>query len=659
MAVPKQMSDLIIGNLRGGFNDTDPPTSLPDDQCVVAENVEFFYSLLGERRNGCAPMSLSGSGLDTMGSIIHLSQRFPTNDPNVGELWAVGVDLTAHTSMWAYRSNEDEWTPVTPVDDLHADISNSGLQIVGVPYQNKHFFAADMLTHGTDQTDAVATAANHINRLYVWDGTHLRRAGLVQPDVPTVTTHGSGTYATTRYFRIRATAQDGSGNTLRRSEPSDTVTFAPPGTGDGATITYPSYDADEFATHWELEASADGSTFYVIATVAIATASSLDTTADPTTYATFTLSEDIGEYLLQPSSRFIMVDGDRLIFAGHWTDQTLMSTVGWTPVSTAPGVGNDERFPLNSSASNGDNRVVLDNYEGGGITGLSQTANGSFYVFKWSHIYQATRTGNTGSAGSAYDFTCLSKIRGALPGSVVSGMDEYGRPCIYFLDPLTGPSRISTSGVQAINGVRNTWKRVNRLATGVVSHGIYYPEKRQVWWWIAADSANFPTLGLKLQVNETREDQSNNVIRGWSTFTGRIAEAYCSSIVNVEIRDDQGDIATISRRPYIGLTAPSFIQQCDLLSTDDGTTYVARITTKPYLVTGLLNKWGAMTCALLANANAGSDVEVSCIRDFGVETKSATTDFSPTASETMVIKVFDSLVLSSSKSLQFEFSDPS
>lgn len=635
MAQPKQPNDISILSFRGGLNDTDPATTLPDDEVTVADNVEFFYSSLGERRSGCAAMSLSGSNLDDQGAIVHLSQRFPTNDPLIGELWAVGATEDT-SSKWAYRSNEDEWFPVVPTD---AAVTTSPViyQIQAQAYQNKHFFAYQSTQ----------------DRLHVWDGTTLRRTGLAEPvAAPLAVDEGVGTYSGVRYFRVRFIEKSGS-EILRRSEPSASVKLTPSGGGAGATITRPT-TINEGETHWELEGSADDAVYYILQTIILATTTAIDTIASVLSYADLgDLSEPIGTYLLQPSAKYLLVDGDRLIGAGHWTDLTQGSRVWWTPVSKDPGFGNDERLPLQSLV---DDFEDLDNYEGGAITGLSQTVNGSFYVFKWSHIYQATRTG---VATNAYDFICISKVRGALPGSIVSGMDEFGHACIYFLDPLTGPSRLGSSGLQAINGIRQTWTRVNRLASGVVSHGVYYPEKRQMHWWVSADSENFPNLKLVLQVNETREDSTANVVRGWSLATGRIAEAYCSTIVNVEVLDSDGVVATISRRPYIGLTSPDLLQQCDLLSTDADQTYVARIVTKPYVVAGLLNKWGAMTAALLADASTNGTVMISCIRDFGKETTDVTTDLLPESTETQVLKIFDSLVMSNAFAIQFEFSDPS
>ena len=91
---------------------------------------------------------------------------------------------------------------------------------------------------------------------------------------------------------------------------------------------------------------------------------------------------------------------------------------------------------------------------------------------------------------------------------------------------------------------------------------------------------------------------------------------------------------------------------------DDGTAYRAHIITKPYIVAGLLNKWGAMAAALLALPNADATLTIRLIRDFGLETNEVTTDFIPDAAETDVIKIFDNLVMSDARAIQVEFQDP-
>jgi hypothetical protein len=49
-----------------------------------------------------------------------------------------------------------------------------------------------------------------------------------------------------------------------------------------------------------------------------------------------TLSEAVGAYLTIGAAEFLTVDGDRLVYAGHYTDASLKSTVGWTPPGSDP-----------------------------------------------------------------------------------------------------------------------------------------------------------------------------------------------------------------------------------------------------------------------------------------------------------------------------------
>jgi hypothetical protein len=117
-------------------------------------------------------------------------------------------------------------------------------------------------------------------------------------------------------------------------------------------------------------------------------------------------------------------------------------------------------------------------------------------------------------------------------------------------------------------------------------------------------------------------------------------------------------VSQVSARPFIGLTSPDFIQRCDTESTDAGVAYRAIIRTRPYIAAGLLNRWGAMTAALLAAANATASIVVKFIRDFGKETTTVTTGLAAVGSETDVIKVFDNLVMSEATTIQVEISDP-
>lgn len=714
---------IAINSLRGGLNDTDPPNLLKDDECTTANNVEFFWSALGERRYGCDPLDLTGSGILDEDRVVHISQWYPDNDVTSPEFWGIG--LTPATSVTFSRRNSGTWSDVVPI--IAMDLT-SGADVYKVSSQSlngKKFF----------------TYPSAEDRMFVWDGTSLRPTGVAQPDAPVVTDEGSGTYNTVRYFRIRYTIENVDDQVVARSEPSDSVQFYPSGTGAGARITRPAL-LGQGETNWEIEASEDDAFFYRIATKPIATLFYDDETsvanAMPTVPPTVTqplgyilisnaaaainitgvvsngtysdgvsfplrgwvmytgagayvpqadlgahspllagdlmfaspdvanaleaaagfgtsysdlgpLSEDIGTYLLQPAAKFLAVDGDRLILAGHYTDPTLQSTVWWTPVSNDPGAGNDERLPLFVN-----NSLPMDNYAGGPITGIISAASGSWYVFKNAGIYKMTRTGDV---NRAYVAITISTSRGAIEGSIFAGMDANGSPCVYFLDPLVGPSVIGPGGVQAIKGVRRTWNRVNLNAT-IVSHGVYYPYKRQAHWWLALEDSNYPNFKLVSQVSEHQQAPDGGIIRGWSTADGRISEAFCSAILT-ELVTING-ITALRDRPFIGLDDPDFIQRCDQeTDTEDaGVAFVADLITSPFFTAGLLSNWGVMTGALLASANTGTTMKVYLIRNFGIEeTNGYPVELSPKGAEPYVIRQMNSLTLSEAVAIQFRFTD--
>lgn len=627
-------NQFVIESLRGGMNDQDPSNAIADDQAVLCQNVEFYNSTLGERRAGMESVDITDSNLSNETVIVHLNTHFPAQT-EVKDCYLFGIGATPDTSMViAYRDAGMLWHPVT-INDPFVFTEPEIYRMHSQSIHDKMFIAGK----------------SGVDRMHVWDGTNLRRSGLAAPTgTPTATNSGVGTFADTRLYRVRVIIQSG-GVVTRRSEPTAEYEFVPSGTGasaivDWSTVTPPG----EGETHWELEASNGDGNFYIISTPVIGTTSYTDS-ALSTDYADGELSADIGDYQVIPSYKFVKADQDRLVFAHSWTDSTQGSRVAWTPVWKDPGVGNDERIPEDT-----DNFVDLDWMDGGDITDISSPLNGSFYVFKWQRIYKLQRTGRVDQAYQAF---LMSDAHGAVEGSAISGTDEFGKGCVYFLDPATGPMRVGTMGIQYLKNIRGTWRRMNVSAANIVAHGVYYPDKQQVHWWLSVDGADTPNLKIILQVSEVRSDEDSTQ-RGWTTATGDITYAYCSCIVPEIITDETTGATLLAHLPYAGFTSPNFIQRCDVGSTDNGTAYRARIVTKPYIVTGLLNKYGAMTAALLAQplSDETMTLDVKLIRDFGKETNYINTDFVPDDQETSVIKVFDNLRMSNAVSLQVEFSDP-
>jgi hypothetical protein len=618
------------------LNNTDPPSALTDDQCTVAENVEFNLSTLGERRKGCAGISLpvAITGDPNIQAITFVHRHLPTTNETDAQLWVLGQHLTTQNYVLAYK--DTTWHTVTPIDDIDVT-SGRGYQLSAVSLHGKLFLAY--------------RSVGGVNRLHVWDGTTLRRTGLAQPVAPAVATTGVGTYTGTRYFRVRYVVMSGS-TVLRRSEPSDATTFVPGGLGLSARITKPA-TISESETHWEVEASVDNANFYRITRVVVGTTTYDDSTAYTPGYATLSgavLSEDIGDYSLIHSGKFLSADQDRLVVGGSWENDALASSESWTPVYNDPGSGNDERIPTDT-----DNQLNLDGFEGGPLTFGSNPVSGYIWAFKRSHTY---RLGRTGQRTRAYEATNLSKSLGALAGSVVEGVDQYGMACLYFLDPETGPCR--TGGARIIQAagrdILNTWRSINTDAT-IVCRALYYPESRQVHWWVASSAGSFPNFKIILQTNETRE-MPDGVRKGWTTATGIITQAYTACLFSDNV--DAGVARSLVLKPFIGVSATNgYVLQCDTGITDNGTAFAARVKSKPFIMRGLLNKFGSMAIAILAKASASASVIVKLTRDFGLETKELETTLAATAAgEDQVIKQLRNLTFAQMYALQLEFKDP-
>jgi hypothetical protein len=645
--------DFTLFSLRGGLNDSDPAPALNPDDCTVAENVEFVYSTLGERRLGCTAISLPTSitADANMTAVTWMHRHLPTSNEGAAELWVLAQNL-AGSQYVLTRRNQTVWTTIPLALDTLTVNTPFGHRISATSLHGKLFFAFN-----TDQ-----------DILHVWDGTTLRRVGMGTPAAPTAVDTGvAGAFAGTRYYRIRYTVMSGT-TVLRRSEPGATLTFAPSGTKTGAVVTKPA-SIGESETHWEIEASTDNANFYRLAQTVVGTTTYTDTVALGTGYATSgTLSADTGDYTRIPSGKFLVSDDDRLVIAGSWENADYASRIWWTPVyGDTTGVGNDERLEMDT-----DPFLDLDGFQGGELTALSKSINGYIFAFKWGHIYKVVRKGQRTQAYEAFP---LTKVKGALPGSVVEAFDEGGNPSLFFLDPKTGPHRIGKNGIEwAGRDIQTFWATVNKDAT-VPCFGLYYPEKRQVHYWVATGSANYPDSKIIVQTNEMRStDQGAR--RGWSTVPSgnRIADAHCGVLFSTNV--DTANSRNQTLVPFIGktqwtvnaVTIKDLVQQCDTGQTDAFTSgdttaaYTAKVRSKPFLTAGLLQKHGVQACTLLAKANSSQTdtVYVKVIRDFGKDTSPAvTTTLVPSGSETDVIKELDNLSFSELKAMQVEFGDSS
>lgn len=646
---------LTLASLRGGLNDTDSSMSLMDDSVQLAENVEFAKSTLGERRLGCQaitdlPASISGDTALT--AITFATTHQPTSDSGLRELWLLAQSLTANNHVLTRRT-QSAWSTVT-LADAATVTDGKGHAMAGTTLHGK-------LMHAYK---------SGVDRLHVWDNTSHRRAGLAEPPAaPTAAdTAVAGTYASTRYVRIRYIRVDPSDGTtiLLRSEPSDVRTFVPNGAFNGMIVTRPAL-IGESETHWEVELSNDNANFYKLANVAIATTTYTDTTAASPGYASATgalLSEDIGDYTLLPSAKFLCVDDDRLLLGGSWEEDSMSSRVFWTPVNSDPGVGNDERLKLSVNPYRD-----LDGIEGGELTGLAQGSTGYVYAFKRSRIYKLIRTG---TLIGAYDTNTQTRARGALPGSVVEAVDQTGQSALYFLDPAVGPCRLGVQGIEWCGyDVQTFWQRVE-VDAAIPCHGVYHADKQQIHWWVALDGSDYPNAKLILHCNRSVRTEAG-VRKGWVTVPigNRIASAHCSIMFasNVESTDPR----SVRQVPFIGkaewtvggTTVRDLWQRCEVGNTDALTTgdvsayYQGRVKAKPYTAGGLFNKFGLLSGAVVAEASSGALVTIKVIKNFNADVPDqADITLTPSnASENTVIRQVENLGMAEITALEIEYGD--
>lgn len=730
------LKPLVIEDLTGGFDDLNSPHQLEADQCTLARNIEFWNSTMGERRLGCAPVDLTGSGLEDETSLVFAVEWFPDGGTTLPEWFCVAATPGTSVSI-ARRDNTGTWHTITPLDDAVLTAAPAIYAIQACSINGKLFVAYPSTE----------------DRMHVWDGTNLRRAGLEQPDAPTAASFSSGSgLQGIRYYRVRFVIHDASDNVLVRSEPSESVSVIPTGAEGSIRITRPVTYSDQAATHWELEASSDNVTFYRMqyTTVAITIQDDLTVTTntaaiplpsnvtippgyvqlsshaiqailsgevpagayapsatnfpvsgwamydvsgtfitqanlhshnppsltdtalasqdiallaekaatDFTSYSdTGTLSDSIGQYLLQGNNKFLAGVDNRLVSGGHFSDVTKQSSVYWTPVHNDPLPGADERLPGDIT-----NNQDLDNGLGGPVTGLSAGVNGSWYAFKYEHIYKANH--NPNNVDRAYTIACITDKRGCVEGSLFSGLDQNGAACLFFTDPHIGPFMLGAGGMLQIMGLRNTWKRVNLKATNIVARGVYYHEKEQAIWYLAVDGNNTPNFGIKLQVGELRPKDAGSVYRGWATVEGRITEALCITLLSEAITVDS--VTSLRKRPFIGLNAGDLLQRCDgeAVTDDANVAYSARVRTKAFFSAGLMSNWGTMCASAFVASVTGGTMAFFLIRDLGQETSAATViDCDPAnapstdANVDFLVVDMPDLVMSESRSIQIEFGD--
>jgi hypothetical protein len=598
-----------ITSFRGGLNVTDSPLAIGADQMTDAQNVDLVDADLVRRRHGSSlvspPSAQSAVSAITLCRVVN------------GQLWLVG---------------SNGGTPVLTLDGAVVTIPGTALADC---WSIAHIGGKTFLTAGHSSGRPLVYDA-------AWSTSGVRPAGLEEPGPPTAADAGSGSLDGVRYYRVRLVNKSGAGQVRIQSEPSEALTFTPSGSGASVTVTRPAVSVLG-ATDWTIEASVDNVSFYVLATLPLATTTYSDAVDYTAGYINSgTLSEDIGDYTLLPSAAFVAVAEDRLILAGHRTDEALNSRVWWTPVTASPGVGNNERLEWDTTPF-----LDLDSTEGGGITGVAAEIAGTAHVFKRKAIYRLVRTGIRTRAFQAY---ALTKERGALKGSIVNAIDQTGAPLTLFVDAAVGPCVISNQGVREAGYDVLPLLRPYLSAASVRVRAIHYPNTRTVRWWFSADGLDPISVVLHLREMRLTPDGYR---RGWTLHTG------------VAVADVTLDAAT--GRPLTAHTAADGLLRLNddpTTVTDAGVAFVARAVSAPTASPNGITALGGVRRGLLTADAADTTVMVGLLGDFGVERRAVTVSLAPPtpepsgASPDDVVVDIDNLALIDRRVVQLEITDP-
>lgn len=331
---------------------------------LEADNLNFLTDSFLSMRNAFGDVDLTGSGL--AGEVQWMARHVTTDGTE--ELWAAANNSG---SVACARRSGGVWSSVSLID---TPVAASLSQMQAVTFNGKLFLAYK----------------SAVNRLHVWDGSAVRRVGLIKPEPPTVADTGSGSYATTeRHYRVAFRIKVGD-DIVCQSELSEAETFTPSGSGSAARITKPA--TVDSATHWVvfglLGSSEDTYDLYEeLAELAVGT-TTYDDAEDPASYDG-DAPPILGSNIPPPSVKFLTTEGTRVIMAGAWENSASAGQtdpandrVWFTRAAGATDVGDDEAIP---------NGLWLDIGDAGFITALG-TIYTDVYVFKFGSVHKLVPT---------------------------------------------------------------------------------------------------------------------------------------------------------------------------------------------------------------------------------------------------------------------------
>jgi hypothetical protein len=509
------------------------------------------------------------------------------------QLWAFSNTTAVVVHAWSTVTST--WTARTLIDTP----TGSGSPIA-LTFNDKFYLAYE----------------NAENRLHLWDGTAVRRVGLIQPAAPTIANTGAGAYAATaRQYRIAFLIKSGS-DVVVMSELSAAVSFTPSGAGTAARITK-STTVDS-ATHWRIYAliSTAGDTYDlyedISGDIAVAT-TTYDDSVNPSAYDG-DAPPALGLHIPPPSWKFMITDGNRLIGAGAWKTSSAAgetvpktSRVWFTRVLGSSDIGDDETIPNTASQKNW---IDVGQGDGDIVVGLGGPIDGIVYVVKTRRIYRLIPTG-IDTVPYRIDPTSIAV------GALDSGGTYAHRNIVHAGQELYFQARSGAHRLSPAYGVQYVGLDISdSQGLGPVCKGGAYNPDLNVVAWVASTVSEMHVFYPPL-AEATRE--------GWRGGWGVWNPAAFSTPSSLVMFEPSGELT----QQFLTLGgAHAGSAKIDIFSSaaasDSGGTYIPRIDSAPLLAAGGHKRLSAAAPVFEADVNAAATPTLTYVMDYGRESRAAT-----------------------------------
>lgn len=485
--MPSRRRTLVISDLRGGVNQVDVQAAVSGTPPIVmaASNVEFAPGTVARKREGRAPTPLD-FGVTWISALYRHVPRYDWD----AELWAAGYNDGASPCLVRLGPAASAVEIKTPDEDT---IALAGLDTTNFCTFGQKLFVLMPTLSGVD-------------RLHVWDGTHLRRAGLGAPTSPPRLLYTDLEGTVERRYVATYAVMDGT-TLVARSDPSPYLEVPADAIATNILAQPITDPLDARVTHWELwsaTADSDFADYRYVSSSPMGSITDYGDTGDE-------VLPEAGWNAPPPAAQFAVVDDGRLVMAGSRTNPALGSRVWFTPPLGSSDIGDDERVPVTSTVRN---YIDVDPV-GGSIVGLAPAPD-CVYVFKAQAIYKLVKTG---VLAAPYRQVRVASGLGAVSHkTIVTADDAYGAPAVYFLS-RRGPYRISQEGVEYLGfDIETTWDTIDiGPSSSPLGFGVYYQNRHQVWWSLLTRDGTRTVLTYDTRVGMRA---AAGVRGGWSIYPG-------------------------------------------------------------------------------------------------------------------------------------------